>query len=74
MRLARFRDGVDDYDYLTMLCEKQPDHPVLKQLREGAREPYAWTHRWLSPALEPYASVAGMLQARATVAEALDKL
>ena len=72
MRFARFRDGVDDYDYLTMLCEKQPDHPILKQLREGAREPYAWTIAWTGAGREPYKAVESMLKARAAIAEILD--
>jgi len=74
VRFARFRDGVDDYDYLTMLYEQEPDHPILEQLREGAREPYAWTSAWAGGGREPYSSVESMLKARAAVAEALDKL
>jgi hypothetical protein len=74
VRLARFRDGVDDYDYLMLLSEKQPDHPVLQQLREGAREPYAFTGRWAGGGPEPYGNIESMLQARAAVAESLDRL
>ena len=74
VRLARFRDGVDDYDYLSMLAEKQPDHPVLTELRAGARLPYAWTRRWAGGGPDPYGHVEPMLAARASVADALDQL
>ena len=74
VRLARFRDGIDDYDYLVMLHEKQPDHPVLERLRADARLPYAWTRRWAGGGPDPYGHVGPMLEARAAVADALDRL
>ena len=40
LRLARFRDGVDDYDYLMLLSERQPDHPLLRALRQQGREAF----------------------------------
>ena len=74
IRFARFRDGVDDYDYLTMLAAKQPNHPVLKQLREHANEPFAFSIRWSKPGYAPYDKVTSMLRARAEIAESLEKL
>lgn len=40
LRLARFRDGVDDYDYLILLAEKHPDHPLLNEIRAQNRNAY----------------------------------
>ena len=37
IRFARFRDGVDDYDYLTMLATAEPEHPLLQELRHQGR-------------------------------------
>jgi len=33
IRFARFRDGIDDYDYLTLLEQCSKDHPLLRALR-----------------------------------------
>jgi hypothetical protein len=41
VRLARFRDGMDDYDYLTLLAEKQPNHPLLAEIRRRGAHAYA---------------------------------
>ncbi len=59
IRFARFRDGVDDNDYLVMLQERQPNHPALKRLLEAGRGSYS--------------TVASMLEARESVAEALEQ-
>ena len=37
IRFARFRDGIDDYDYLTLLAERVPDHSLLGDLRKQGR-------------------------------------
>ena len=40
-RFARFRDGVDDFDYLSLLAEKHPGHPLLAEIRRLGRDAYA---------------------------------
>jgi hypothetical protein len=40
IRLARFRDGVDDYDYLSLLAKKQPNSPLLEKIRRTQRGAY----------------------------------
>ena len=40
MRFARFRDGVEDHDYLSMLQARVPDHPLLGRLRAAGRAAY----------------------------------
>ena len=37
IRFARFRDGIDDYDYLTILAQTNPDHPLIQGLRRRGR-------------------------------------
>ena len=41
LRFARFRDGVDDFDYLYLLDKQQPDHPLLAELRRQSGRAYA---------------------------------
>lgn|GEM_PF-3431631 len=41
IRLARFRDGVDDYDYLVLLAKKQPNNPLLEKIRRIQRGAYS---------------------------------
>lgn len=40
IRLARFRDGVDDCDYLTLLAETRSNHPLAAELRRLGRAAY----------------------------------
>lgn len=40
IRLARFRDGMDDFDYLTLLAEKRPNHPLLMEIKRLERGVY----------------------------------
>ncbi|MFA9479988.1 discoidin domain-containing protein [Phycisphaerales bacterium AB-hyl4] len=38
IRLARLRDGVDDYDYLVLMKERWPNHRLLAELRQRGLE------------------------------------
>lgn len=40
VRLARFRDGMDDSDCLSLLAEKRPSHPLLGEIRRLGGEAY----------------------------------
>ena len=40
VRFARFRDGMQDYDYLMLLQERNPDHPLLAEIRSSGRQYY----------------------------------
>ncbi len=40
VRLARFRDGMDDFDYLTLLAERSPNHPLLAKIRRSGGDAY----------------------------------
>ena len=40
VRLVRFRDGIDDYDYLALLAERQPNHSVLARIRDLGNNAY----------------------------------
>ena len=40
LRLARFRDGMDDFDYLTLLAERSPNHPLLAKIRCSGSNAY----------------------------------
>ena len=53
-------DGVDDYDYLTLLQRRAPDHPLLRRLRDAGRGAYD------SPQV--------LLQSREALAQALEGL
>jgi len=37
VRFARFRDGIDDYDYLALLAQRNADHPLIRELRRRGR-------------------------------------
>lgn len=41
LRFARFRDGVDDFDYLTLLAQRRADHPLLAKLRGLGTQAYS---------------------------------
>jgi hypothetical protein len=40
IRLARLRDSIDDFDYLALLADRRPDHPLLKKIRRQDRAAY----------------------------------
>jgi hypothetical protein len=40
VRFARFRDGIDDHDYLVMVRERSPDHALLARIRQAGRAAY----------------------------------
>lgn len=41
IRFARFRDGLQDYDYLKMLDQLDPNNALLKKIRTSNRDCYA---------------------------------
>lgn len=60
VRFARFRDGLEDHDYLRLLERQAPDHPLLGSLRKAGRAAYG----------QPQA----LLRNREALAGALEKL
>ena len=41
VRFARFRDGIDDHDYIWLLTDMDPKHDLLRELRAAGRAAHA---------------------------------
>lgn len=48
VRFARFRDGLQDYDYLTMLERLDPQNPLLNKIRKNGNDYYGIAEQILS--------------------------